>query len=171
MAAVPISVDVGPAKVVPIILCRVEGEPYGLPLATVERVLPMVELRRLPSAPVFLAGVIDYHGEVVPVVDLRVRFGLASRAPEVTQRLLLLQTSRRKLALLVDAVEGLRELPGERVVAPEALDTGLRGVAGVAALEDGVVIVQDVEALLSSEEERAVQQAIDRAAEGTGHAA
>jgi len=118
----------------------------------------MVEVSALPSAPAPLLGVIDYHGELLPVVDLRVRMGLPRRAPDIDSMLVIVTTPRRTVALAADEIVGVREAPPGRLHDPTEIDPALRQVAGVVALDDELVIIHDVEALLSTEDEQALEQ-------------
>lgn len=143
-----------------LVVFLLETRRCGLPLSAVDRVLPIVEVEPLPGAPEVLAGVINYHGAVIPVVDLRARLGLARREPRLTDRLLLVRTRSRSLALVVDAVPGLAAVNAGAVRDRSTLDPSLRDVAGVAALDDGLMVIQDLEALLSDDEERALERAL-----------
>lgn len=88
---------------------HIGADRYGLPLQSVERVLPAMELKQLPQAPAFVAGLMDLHGQPVPVIDLAVLSGLARGTMMTDTRILLVQYPRagRLLGLLADQVEGI----------------------------------------------------------------
>lgn len=88
-------------SVIQIVAFSIEGQRYGLPLASVNRVLPMVAVSPLPQAPAVTLGVINLHGDVIPVLDIRRRFGLPPRDFGVSAHLLVAQTRRRILDLPV----------------------------------------------------------------------
>ena len=136
-----------------------EGRRHAVALLSVERVLPMVAIAPLPDAPAIALGVIDVRGAVVPVFDLRVRFALPPRDYGLDARLVLVRTPRRQVALAADAVPGVIEIPAGGLT-PAASVPGVRGLAGVAALPDGLVFSHDLEALLSVDEERRLGQAL-----------
>ena len=75
-----------------LVVFGIEGQRYALPLLAVERVLPMVAVSPLPKAPSVALGVINFHGQVVPVLDIRNRFGLPSRDYGLTGHLLIART-------------------------------------------------------------------------------
>jgi purine-binding chemotaxis protein CheW len=141
-----------------IVVFLIDRRPYGFPLEAVEQVLPMVEVAPLPGAPEVLLGVIDYHSELLPVVDLRVRLRLPRPELETGSRLLVVRTTRRRLAVAADAVVGVREVLPEAVHDPAGVDPALRHVAGIATLEDGLVVIQDLETMLSADEEQVLHQ-------------
>src|SRR3954470_10520753 len=80
-----------------------DGQQFALAVASVERVVHAVEIAPLPGAPQGVRGVVNFRGTVVPVFDLRVRFGQAGREVQITDNLVIANTARRKVALMVDA--------------------------------------------------------------------
>jgi purine-binding chemotaxis protein CheW len=137
-----------------------DGERYALPLAVVERVLPIVEVSVLPRAPSITLGVINYHGTIIPVVDVRRRLGFAPRDYGVTAHLLIARTSRRLLALPVDQVFGVSAVAQDTVTPPNMVLRGIGHVAGIATLPDGVLLIQDLETFLSLDEEQQLADAL-----------
>lgn len=133
---------------------------YGLYLSTVERVLHAVEVTPLPQTPAVVWGVIDVQGQIVPVLSLRRRFGLPERAIGVSDHFVLARTLRRTVALVVDAVFGVVERPATAVVESEKILPHLEQVAGVIQLDDGMVLIHDLDRFLSLDEERALAQAM-----------
>ena len=133
---------------------------YALPLSAVERVLPMVAVSPLPQAPPIALGVINLHGQVIPVLDIRHRLGFPTRDYGLTAHLLVARTHRRTLALPVDEVWGVQEVAVEAIVPPHAILPHLGHVAGIVMLTDGLLVIQDLEAFLSLEEERRLAEAL-----------
>ena len=144
-----------------LVVFDIEGQRYALPLNDVERVLPMVAVSPLPQAPAVVLGVINLHGQVIPVLDLRCRFGLPLCDYGLTARLLVVRTSRRILALAVDEVLGVREIAQETITRPDALLPGIGHIAGIVTLPDGLLFIHDLEACLSLEEERRLTDALE----------
>lgn len=135
------------------VVFRLDADRYALPLVVTERVLPMVAVSPLPKAPDVALGVVNVHGTVLPVIDLRRRFGRPRRDPGVDGHLLVARTRRRRLVLAVDEVEGIVQIAPGDVAAPAALVPGLGYLAGVAARPDGLVLIHDVDTLLALDEE------------------
>jgi len=113
-----------------LVVFRLAEQQYALPLSAVERVLPMVAVSPLPQAPAIALGVINLHGQVVPVLDMRRCFGFPPRDYGLTAHLLVVRTTRRTLALPVDEVLGVREVAAAAVTAPEAVLPGIAQVGG-----------------------------------------
>jgi purine-binding chemotaxis protein CheW len=140
---------------------RLGEQRYGLPLQAVERVLPMVAIAPLPQAPRIVLGMVNFHGEVVPVVDVRRRLDLPPREYGLDSWLLVVRTSRRVLALPVDAVEGVVPVTPDRVTSSSAFFPGIAHVAGIVSLDDGLLFIHDPEAFLSLDEERHLAAALE----------
>jgi purine-binding chemotaxis protein CheW len=132
----------------------------AVPLEATERVFHMVAVSPLPGAPPILAGVINLHGSVVPVVDLRRRLGSSVYAYGLGAHLLLVTSPRRRLALTVDQVLGVQTIPEGSVVPSRLVAPVLGGVAGIAALPDGLLFIHDLEAVLSAEDEESLDRAL-----------
>lgn len=149
------------SPVLQLVVFDIEGQRYALPLNDVERVLPMVAVSPLPQAPAVVLGVINLHGQVIPVLDLRRRFGLPLCDYGLTARLLVVRTRRRTLALPVDEVLGVSGVAAEAVAPPDAILPGIGHVAGIVTLADGLLLIHDVEACLSLDEERRLSVSLE----------
>ena len=145
-------------------MLAVDGQRYALPVPAVERVLPMVAVSALPRGPEIALGVINLEGAVVPVLDIRRRFGRPPREYGLGAHLLVARTARRRVALAVDQVLGVSNVPGSAVAAPETVLPRTEYVAGIAALADGLLFIHDLDTFLSLDEE----QGLTRALEGIG---
>lgn len=153
----PSILDASPLRLV---LFVIDGQRYALPLLTVERVLPMVAVARLPKAPAVALGVVNVHGRIIPVVDVRRRLGFPPREYGLTAHILLARTQRRVLALPVDAALGVTEVAGDAVTPADRVLPGIGHVAGVAALPDGLLFIHDLDAFLSLDEEQRLTEAL-----------
>lgn len=144
-----------------LVLFRLDGQRCALPLEAVDRILPLAAVSPLPKAPAITIGVINVHGAVLPVLDIRRRFGFPPRDYGVTGQLLVARTSRRTLAVPVDEVVGVQEVAVDSVIAPDAILPGIGHVAGIVALADGLLLIHDLEAFLSLDEERDLTAALE----------
>lgn len=137
----------------------VSGERLGLPLEGVIEIAPRVHVRPLPGVSGALVGYLGYRGDALPVVDLRIRFGHEPTAAVLDEHIVIARTARRSVALLVDRVTGMRQVDP---LATTGATASADAVAGIVALEDGLLFITDLDALLSLEEERAVDEALSR---------
>jgi len=133
---------------------------YALDLSAVERIIQTVEITLLPEAPDIVLGVINIHGKIIPVVNIRRRFRLSEKDIEPTNRLIIARTLKRTVALVVDVVLGVIETPEDRVVKADTVLPGLDYVQGVVKMEDGMILIHDLNKFLSLEEEQTLDTAI-----------
>jgi purine-binding chemotaxis protein CheW len=121
----------------------------------------MIAVSPLPQAPPHTLGVINFHHTVVPVLDLRCRFGLPACVYGLTAHLLLARTPRRTLALPVDEVLGVRNVATTAISVPSAVLPGITQIAGMVALADGLLFIYDLDSVLSLEEEQQLTGALE----------
>ena len=140
----------------------IDSERYGVPVAVTERVLPMVAVTPLPGAPDVVLGVVNLHGDIVPVLDVRRRLGLASREHGPESRLLVARTRIRVVALAVDDVTDVADVDPSAVAPPETVLPGIEHVSGVAAVADGLILVHDLDAFFSLDEEQQLAESLAR---------
>ena len=133
---------------------------YALRLAAVERILRSVEVTLLPKAPPIVLGIVNISGRIVPVVNVRKRFRLPEKEIELGDHLILGQAGRRPVALVVDEVSSVVERPEREVIAAQEILPGLEYVQGVAKLEDGLLLIHDLNTFLSLEEEGTLDKAM-----------
>lgn len=141
----------------------VEGQRHALRLAAVERVTPAAAVTPLPGAPAAVLGAIDVGGRILPVFSLRRRLGLPEQAPRLSDVFLIARSARRPVALLVDEVQAVRSAPAAAVEAA-TIAPGLGTVQGLARLDDGLLLIHDLERFLSPEDERILEAAMRQAA-------
>lgn len=131
----------------------VASQRYALEVRAVERVLPMVAVTPVVGAPKVALGAISVHGRVVAVVDIRRRLGLVDHLYETSACLILTVTRTRTLAVAADEVLGVLELPAEAVVAPATVLPEPGRFGGIAPLPEGLLLVHDLDAFLTPDEE------------------
>lgn len=144
-----------------------DGTAFGIDAAAVERVFRAVAVTPLPGAPAVVAGVVDVHGTVVPVVDTRAAFGFPARRLRASDQFIVAAGRARSLALIVDAVGDVLDADGDAVVPGGDVGDGLRAVGGVLPTASGIVLVGDVDALLTPAEDAGLAQA-EEARRGDG---
>jgi len=149
------------ASALQVVVFVLDGQRYAFPLATVQQVLPMVAPAPLPEAPPIALGVINLHGLIVPMLDLRRRLGLPPREYGPADRLVVARSSRRLLAIPVDEALGVMEVAMGSVIPPEVILPGIGRVAGVAPLADGLLFIHDLDSFLSLDEEQGLTAALE----------
>jgi purine-binding chemotaxis protein CheW len=132
----------------------------------VARIVRAVAISPLPGAATVLEGVINVGGTIVPVLDIRLRFGLPVVLLHPDQHLILAETRGGPVALRVDRALELLALTPEMIRDAREMGPGVRYASGVAALPDGVLVIHDLDRFLSSEERLEIDQLLSAAQQG-----
>jgi len=155
-----------------IVTFQVGQEECGLDIGVITEALRPLKITPLPHMPRFIEGVINLRGAIIPVVDLRKRFGLTNIQydPRKTRMIITRGAvhggsgrAQDLLGLVVDSVREVLHIPAREIgPAPEAATSGQAGfIAGVAKVADRLVIILDIGRILSGEERTALAEAGD----------
>jgi purine-binding chemotaxis protein CheW len=142
-----------------------DEQQYALPLTAVQRVVQMVEVTPLPKASEVVLGVIDFRGTIIPVMSMRKRFGMAEPEACLSDQLIVADTGRRTVALVVSSVSGVVERAKEDITDVEKIVPGAQYVDGMTRLDDGILFIHNLDRFLSKKEERQLDELL---AEGAG---
>jgi purine-binding chemotaxis protein CheW len=135
------------------VLFKVDGADYALPADVVMQMETYTGATLVPGAPSFVAGIIQVRGRVVPVVDLRARFGLPPRATTLETRVVVGELQDRTVALVADSAREVVRMTGAQLKPPPRLiEDGAKGfVKAVAQLGARTVMVLDFAKVIGEE--------------------
>ncbi|HHT48636.1 MAG TPA: chemotaxis protein CheW [Firmicutes bacterium] len=145
-----------------IIVFKLGEEEFGVNILQVREIEKLDQgITRVPRAPHFVEGIINLRGEIIPIVDLRARFGLTLPELGLNSRVIIVEVGEALVGMLVDAVEEVLRIP---VSAIEPAPTITKGVdsyflAGVAKIDERLVVLLNLERTLSPEEEKELNEA------------
>lgn len=148
-----------PPAPVRLVVFRLDGRRCAVAESAVTEIVAAVAVSPLPRQPAYVAGVIDLRGTIVPVLDLRARFGLPSRLMELSDRFIVIRAAGRTLALWVDEIESFAASDPAGWSPHGGLIAGDRSLAGVAALPGGLATIHDPGAFVAQCEADAVFEA------------
>ena len=133
------------------ILFTVAGTTYALSSGEVRHMEMIDGITRVPNAPSFVDGVVFSRGQVVPVVNLRVRFGFERAAFDLRSRLIVVQSGSRLIGLVVDAAREFVAIPPDLIQPPNDALSGMGGryVEGIASMRDRLVLILSLERILN----------------------
>jgi purine-binding chemotaxis protein CheW len=133
---------------------HLEGEKYGIKVMQVQEVLRMTEIAPVPGAPHYVLGIINLRGNVVTVIDTRRRFGLPDIENDDETRIVIIEANDNVVGILVDSVAAVVDLKiSEIETAPNVgNDESSKYIQGVSSRGDELLILVDVNKLLSDEE-------------------
>ncbi|HEY5314105.1 MAG TPA: chemotaxis protein CheW [Pirellulales bacterium] len=135
----------------PFILLQVAGTTYGLPAARVQQMEMLENVTPVPNAANYVDGVVFSRGQVVPAVNLRVRFGFERIAYDAKTRLVVVATQGRSVGLIVDAAREFVSIAAEAIQPPPPAMAALSGkyLANIATLGERLVMILDINELLN----------------------
>lgn len=134
---------------------KLAGEEYGIDIAVVQEIVRMSTVTRVPRAPEFIEGVINLRGKIVPVLDLRKRFGMPAVEPTKATRIIIIEVAGKTVGLIVDAVREVLRLSSDAIdPTPEMVTSEVDAAffKGVGKLEDRLIILLDLNRLLDAGE-------------------
>ena len=137
-----------------------DDQRYALHLSAIDRVVRMVHITPISSAPDILLGIVNLEGLVIPVMDVRQRFNLPERENSLSDRLIFARTQRRSVALIADTVTGVIECSEHSLISAERILPELAHVEGVIKFEDGMILIHNLDKFLSLEEEADLDLAV-----------
>ncbi len=133
------------------------GEEYALEILRVQEIIRMMDLTRVPNSPDFVEGVINLRGKVIPVIGLRKRFGLGNKEYDKQTRIVVVEVAGTIVGFVVDAVNEVLRIPADTVEPPPRLTKLDRElISGVGKLENRLLLMLDIEKLLSQSEQAAM---------------
>ena len=136
------------------------GEEFGVDILKVQEIIRMLDITRVPKAPDFVEGVINLRGKVIPIIDLRKRFGLVSKGHDKNTRIIVIDINDMIVGYIVDSVSEVLRIPADTVEPPPPVVAGLDSeyISGVGKLDDRLLIFLDLDRLLSQEERDVLSQ-------------
>ena len=151
------------AEVVKLVTFRLGADAFAAEVSSVDRVLRYVAPKSVPDLPDWIEGVIEHRATVIPVVDMRARIGLDPVEPTATTRILVLNTTDGFIGAIVDVVAEVAAVPPANVAPPPPLFRGLAAhfVRGIAKVGEQLVVILDVDRVLTSDDRIAFQRAVE----------
>jgi len=142
------------AELIQLVTFSIGEEGFGVDILKVQEIIRTMEITRVPKAPDFVEGVINLRGNVIPIIDLRKRFGLETRAHDKHTRIIVIEINNMIVGFVVDSVSEVLRIPANTVEPPPPVVAGLESeyISGVGKLEDRLLILLDLDRLLSGEE-------------------
>lgn len=137
-----------------VVVLELAGESYGVEISKVQEIIRMQPITRVPNGPACIEGVINLRGRVIPVLDLRKRFGLEAGETTRRSRIVVAELGEHTVGMVVDAVSEVLLVPADAVEPPSSLVTTTDSafLRGVAKLDDRLVLLLDLSRLLTRDE-------------------
>ena len=145
-----------------LLIFTLDNQRFALPVSSMERVFPVVEVTPLPDAPDIVTGIVNIHGSIIPVFNIRRRFHLPETAVNLTDKLIIARTAGRSVGIVVDAVSDVMEYPEKDIVNADKIVPGMEYIYGVAKLDDNMILIYNIDKFLSPGEENKLDEAVKK---------
>lgn len=145
-----------------LLIFSLDGKRYAIHLQAVERVVPAVEITPLPEGPDIVSGVINVHGQVIPILNIRRKFRLHERAIYLDDNIVIVKGLKWTVAFVVDSVEGVIERRQEEIIPAESILPDMEYTEGVIKIHDDIVFLHDIDKALSFEQKDKIEAVITK---------
>ncbi|NLY51989.1 MAG: purine-binding chemotaxis protein CheW [Firmicutes bacterium] len=137
-----------------LVVFRLYGEEFGIEITKVREIVKPREITRLPNVAEFVEGVTNLRGEVIPIIDLKKRFGLEATAMTEDSRIIIVDISENRVGLVVDDVTEVLRISGADIEPPPRTVAGLKAeyIQGIGKVGERLLILLDVEKILTTAE-------------------
>jgi purine-binding chemotaxis protein CheW len=144
---------------------RIGRETFGLPISLVREIVRVPEITSVPNAPDYIEGVINLRGRIIPVVDLRKRFGEKVIEPHKKNRIVVVELDNRSIGLIVNSASEVMRIPPSDIEAPHSVfqEGELNYITGVGKMKGRLVILLDLTRVLQRGELRRLDEVAESA--------
>lgn len=139
------------------------GEVYGLPILKVQEIISLMKVTKIPRTPPFVLGVVNLRGKVIPIVNMRLKFGLDTVQDTERTCIILVQVAYSAqmitIGILVDEVKEVLNLPTDKIskTPPMGLSVNTEFIMGMGRVEDTVVMLLDLDKAFAIEDMLAIE--------------
>ena len=137
-----------------------DGKKFALGIEKIKRVVNIVELTPLPKAPEFVIGLINIQGDIIPVIDMRKILKFKESEINLSNKLIITQNYNHGMALLVNNISELEEFSETDMQEPEKIFNDIKYVEKVIVTKDGMILIPDIENMLSKKESESLIDSI-----------
>lgn len=145
---------------------RISNEVFGISIDRVVEIIKLQKVFTIPGLPGFLSGVMNVRGAVIPLIDLRKRFGMEPSGKK--ERIIVVRFEQEKIGFLVDEIKEILSMAPEEMTGPPAIFRGFRTeyITGLGRKGDSIIILLNIDNLLTSEEKIILRESIGILGEG-----
>lgn len=134
------------------LLFELNNYKFAFDVAKIDRIARSVEVTSLPNAPDIVLGVINVQGNIMPVIDIRKRFGFPEKKVGINDFMIIGKVKELSIALIIDNVDEIIEISADKIIDQKNVLPGIPHVDGILKLEGDIIYINDLSKLLSLEE-------------------
>lgn len=143
------------------VVIQLAGEEYGIPIMNIETLIRMPEITRVPRMPAYVEGIINLRGRIIPIIDLRKRFGFPTKAWDDRTRIAVTDISQQSVGFIADGVSEVIRLARKQIdnLPPTLCRIGDEYLDGIGKVGDRIIILLNAERILSETEQTQLKKA------------
>lgn len=136
------------------VIFKLDNEEYGIDIMKVNGIEKYHEVVKVPNSPVYVEGIINLRGEVLPIYSLRKKFNLEKKVPDEETKIIVVYTNDMKVGFVVDSVQEILHIDLENIETAPKMVTGIsrKYIKSIAKQENRMIILIDIDLVVSDEE-------------------
>lgn len=145
-------------KEIKVLIFCINGEYYATDIMEVERILGYEEPTKLPDSPIFVEGVMNYEGNILPIISMARRFNLPLSEKSNDCKIIVSKQQESKVGIIVDVVSEVRDVKVENIETPPEIVAGIskRYMKGLIKIDNKIIIFLNLSTILTDEEKRQI---------------
>lgn len=148
-----------------IAIFKLGKEDYGIDITKVVEIVLHQEIRHVPDGPSYIEGIVNLRGDIHPIYNLSKRFHMVEKEPDEETKIIVIRTSEMNIGFIVDSVSEILNIPKEDIQEPPTIinsNSGDQYIEGIAKYENRMIILLDVDKLVSSQDYDVINKIIEK---------
>ncbi len=147
-------------QIIQLVSFKLGKEEFGVDILKVQEINRMLEITEMPNSPDFVEGIINLRGRIIPVIDLKKRLSMPAKEHDSSTRIIVVELNGKTVGFVVDEVSEVLRIESNITEPPPDMVAGIDSdyITAVAKLEDRLLILLDLNKILSQEEEKELQE-------------
>ena len=156
------AIEAADAAATQIVSFRLANEEYGVDIMQVQEIILMGQITMMPEVPDYICGLINLRGHVIPIIDLRKRFGLPAGQSDENTRIIVVNVGERTIGMVVDAVNEVLRINAKQVEPAPSSIAGIDHsyITGLVKFDEKILILLNIENILTHEEQTKLAAAV-----------
>ena len=145
-------------QIIQLVSFKLGKEEFGVDILKVQEINRMLEITEMPNSPDFVEGIVNLRGRIIPVVDLKKRLKMPAKEHDNSTRIIVVELNGKTIGFIVDEVSEVLRIESNITEPPPEMTAGIDSdyITAVAKLDDRLLILLDLNRVLSEEEKEAV---------------
>jgi purine-binding chemotaxis protein CheW len=143
-----------------IVVFTLDAQSYALSLLSVVKVIHAIEIKPLPETPEIIAGIVNVRGQIIPVADIRRKFGLAEREMDLNDMIIIADTGKREIAIPVDCVTGISVLTPNQLAGTAVNQPLSESIRGIVKIDNELIFIYNITRFLNLDEETKLEHSL-----------